>query len=127
MAQGTPAPTRGAHFNTDVDRSLTLNPLVLPPGPGFFPGGFQGVVEIIEHRMGCTVTIDKPKQPWGGVAARTGRRLWIRKHSNRSGSMKSWPVPAALTVRFSTSSVLVGSPDPSSGLQRQMVTSRIAM
>ena len=76
MAQRAPFTAGGADLNANAHRGLVGTHMLIPPALGFSPGRIQGVVEVIEHRMGGTLLIDKPEATAdraGGGTQRTGR------------------------------------------------------
>jgi hypothetical protein len=60
MAQGAPIPGGRADFDSDAEGLWGTGSLGLPPESGLIPGGFQGVVEVVEDRMGASVLVDQP-------------------------------------------------------------------
>jgi len=40
--------------------------LLLPPVPGLVPGGIQGFIEIVKHRMGASPLVDQAVLPYAG-------------------------------------------------------------
>ena len=59
MAHGAPIAGGRADFDSDAKGLWGPGSLGLPPESGLTPGGFQGVVEVVEYRMGGSVLVDQ--------------------------------------------------------------------
>ena len=77
MAQGAPSAAGRAHFHSNRHGAADGLTLLLPPRHGIVPGGFEGVVVVIQDWVSGSVAIHQPIQALllgPGAERRQGRR-----------------------------------------------------
>jgi hypothetical protein len=72
MAHRAPIARGRADFDTDAKGFWSSGSLGLPPEGGLTPGGFKGVVKVVEYWMGGSVLVDQAVGTYYG-AARSAR------------------------------------------------------